>query len=252
MVGIGRSEYSAMIRTAQRVYGTINNPGSHKTFTPLELLRAHQQSLVQDENFMAFDYSGLARRCRAIIHNVHRIAKGRPGEATKETAGLSSATVAKLVHDTLWEAADLRYSSRNGTARQRTLLAEFAFKISNDPVPDYWTLAARQGSSGHIAEADRPCNKWQWGGNASTSSAPDSATDTKENVDLLTMDRIRNAACAKYREWASQDWSSEQRVRKTELWTDRELRKAGFVHLETKIELMDEYDQILIGLRSTV
>ena len=248
-----------MLRTAQRVYSGTAKPGMRKNFTPLELVEAVEQSLMEDEALIKFNYTGFHARCRALLNNIYyggdaaaaRLLDSNGGPTGND--GVDNSAAAELVHATLWKAADLEKSKQGWRAKFDTTLAAFAhimrnmILLDNDP----YLAVARAGSSGHIAEKDRPCNLWKWGGDQASEEAVDEDLSTDDLSEKAKVDQILNDTCAKYRSWLDQDWTTEQRLRKTQLWADKELKKGGHNTQVRQIDLVPEYGQILISLKST-
>lgn len=208
-----------MLRTAQRVYSGTAKPGTRKNFTPLELVKAIEQSLMDDEVLVKFSYFGLQARCRAFLNNVYYGGETTAARMLDSNGrltgdiGVDNSAAAELVHTTLWEAADLEKSKQGWRAKFGTTLAAFAHLMRNGILLDSgpYLAVARAGSSGHIAEKDRPCNLWKWGDDQASEEVVDEDLSTDNFSEKAKIDQILNDTCAKYRSWLDQDWTTEQR-----------------------------------------
>lgn len=214
-------DYACMLRTAQRMYSGTAKPGMRKNFTPLELVTAVEQSLMEDEALVKFNYLGFWARCRgllnAICYGSGAMTEKLLNSDFRKVEGVDNSSAAELVHAALWEVADLEKSKQGWRGKHNTTLAEFAHCMRNMILldSDPYLSAARAGSSGFIEEKDKPCNLWKWGGERPMEDRDNSELSADENSENAKVESILNAACAKYRDWENQDWTTEQRLKKT-------------------------------------
>ncbi|KAI5360852.1 hypothetical protein Slin14017_G090270 [Septoria linicola] len=251
MVGAAGTPYACLLRTAQRFYGTASRQTQQKAFAPAEILQALEKGLVEDEIPLKFDYTGFQARCRALILATRCTAECRVHDPF-QSEEIDDSITARLVHSTLWQAAEVdRHKSRRDI-KYGTIPAAFALRVQNFIIldNDSWLSIARNGSSGHLADAEKPCNRWKWGGdNAPEPLKPfQTPLEPHECAAKAKIDDILNSACAQYRSWASQDWTSHERIRKTELWTNKKLRMKGFDAKVSNIELIRDHGTIVIDL----
>ena len=151
-----KSFREAALRSAAHLEHVVDYQAHHKpTATGVELLSNLEHLLRQDEVVLNFDYLTFAIRCHKIIE---KLVTGHTARLRSLYSNPAGYLPQDIVSSILKEAASPDFHMR---PILQSVGDHFQAVVSEHP--ESLISQATRISSGHIPDADKPCNAWNWG-----------------------------------------------------------------------------------------
>ena len=215
-----REGYYIKLHKISKRMQVMDNANERKVdYKPTELLTTLESCLVKDEFHLRFDWGKFLIACdllkAVIIHNFQTKLDSLIGESNTYWYQVTDAI--------FWEAADSERRFGTMIAGPQTMLASIGSMIETmaSNVSTTLTEEARVGSSGHIRDEDKPCNRWTYG----TGNNDEPKAETEYSIHQSQCEEVIHRAMSVFEKLGDQGLSREARLAQLREWTNGELSR---------------------------